>query len=178
MSHKTTKGVGECHTKQQKVGPVNDRMVLMFSKTCVKRPISKIPKNGFQDELSLYAGQKYCRMLQREHSAIFLPSISYCLSIRFFLSIFEWLFYTVWSIKWLLKHACTLSSGARYTQCQWKVTSKSHTLNIGQYLVHSERRTVETSTLNFIAKSSMHHHYGKRYPSHLNALISFLDGPL
>ena len=36
-----------------------------------------------------------------------------------------------------------------YTQRQWKVTSKSHTLNIGQYLVHSERRTADTSTLNF-----------------------------
>ena len=27
-------------------------------------------KIGFQDRLSLNAGQKYCRMLQREHSAI------------------------------------------------------------------------------------------------------------
>ena len=27
-------------------------------------------KNGFQDQLSLNAGQKYCRMLQGEHSAI------------------------------------------------------------------------------------------------------------
>ena len=35
--------------------------------------------------------------------------------------------------------------------CIFSVTSKSHTLNIGQYLVHSERRTADTSTLNFIA---------------------------
>ena len=27
-------------------------------------------KNGFQDQLLLNAGQKYCRMLQGEHSAI------------------------------------------------------------------------------------------------------------
>ena len=30
----------------------------------------KKTKIGFQDELSLNAGQKYCRMLQGEHSAI------------------------------------------------------------------------------------------------------------
>ena len=37
-----------------------------------------------------------------------------------------------------------------YTQRQWKVASKSHTLKIGQYLVHSERRTADTSALYFI----------------------------
>ena len=42
----------------------------MYSKTCVKQPLSKGPKNGFQDWLSLIVGKKYCRMLQREHSAI------------------------------------------------------------------------------------------------------------
>ena len=31
---------------------------------------SKRPKNGFQYRLSLNADQKYCRMLQGEHSAI------------------------------------------------------------------------------------------------------------
>ena len=41
-----------------------------YSKTCIKRPFSKRPKIGFQDQLSLNAGQKYCRMLQEEHSAI------------------------------------------------------------------------------------------------------------
>ena len=35
-----------------------------YSKTCVKRPLSKRPKIGFQDQLSLKAGQKYCRMLK------------------------------------------------------------------------------------------------------------------
>ena len=37
-----------------------------------------------------------------------------------------------------------------YTQRQLKVTSKSHTLNIEQYLVHSERRTAGTSALIFM----------------------------
>ena len=34
----------------------------IYSKTCVKQPLSKIQKIGFQDQLSLNAGQKYCRM--------------------------------------------------------------------------------------------------------------------
>ena len=38
-------------------------------------------------------------------------------------------------------------------------------LHIGQYLVHSERRTADTSTFNFMAYGVMHNHYGKRYPS-------------
>ena len=41
-----------------------------FIKTCVKRPLSKRPKIGFQDQISLNACQKNCRMLQGEHSAI------------------------------------------------------------------------------------------------------------
>ena len=36
----------------------------LYSKTCVKRPLSKRPKIGFQDQLSLNEGRKYCRMLQ------------------------------------------------------------------------------------------------------------------
>ena len=31
--------------------------------TCLKQPLSKRPKIGFQDQLSLNAGRKYCRML-------------------------------------------------------------------------------------------------------------------
>ena len=42
----------------------------IYSKTCLKQPLSKIPKIGFQDQLSLHAGQNYCKMLQVEHSAI------------------------------------------------------------------------------------------------------------
>ena len=39
-------------------------------KTCVKRPLSKRLKIGFQYQLMLNVCQKYCRMLQGEHSAI------------------------------------------------------------------------------------------------------------
>ena len=63
--------------------------VSLYSKTCVKRPFSKRPKIGFQDQLSLNAGQKYCRMLQGEHSAILLTCIKLPFVIKIFLSIFE-----------------------------------------------------------------------------------------
>ena len=41
-------------------------------------------KNGFQDQLSLNAGQKYCRMLPLEHSAIVLT----CIKLPFVIKIF------------------------------------------------------------------------------------------
>ena len=44
--------------------------LFQYSRICVKRPLSKSQKIGFEDQLSLDAGQKYCRMLQGEHSAI------------------------------------------------------------------------------------------------------------
>ena len=64
--------------------------IWMYSKTCLKWPLSKRPKVGFQVKLSLDVGQRYCRMLQWEHFAIlstfikqyFRPSVSYHLSLR------------------------------------------------------------------------------------------------
>ena len=44
------------------------------SKLCEKQPLSKRQKTGFQDQLLLNVGQKYCRMLLK----------------IFVLSIFEW----------------------------------------------------------------------------------------
>ena len=63
----------------------------VYSKTCLKWPLLKTPKKGFQDQLWLNAGQKYWRMLQGEHSAI----LSTCIELphgfkTFVLSIFEW----------------------------------------------------------------------------------------
>ena len=67
------------------------RIILRYSKTRVKRPLSKSQKNGFQDQLSLKAGQKYCRMLQEEHFAILLTFIKLPFVIKIFvLSVFEW----------------------------------------------------------------------------------------
>ena len=54
----------------------------MYSKTCVKQPLSKRQKIGFQDQLLLNAGQKYCRMLQGEHFTILLTLIQLSFVIK------------------------------------------------------------------------------------------------
>ena len=65
--------------------------ISIYSKTCLKWPLSKRPKIGFQDQLSLNAGQKYCRMLQGEHSAKLFTFIKLSFAIKtLVLSIFEW----------------------------------------------------------------------------------------
>ena len=55
-----------------------------YSKTCHKRLLKKKTKIDFQDRLSLDAGQKYCRMLQGEHSAI----LSTFIKLSFVINIF------------------------------------------------------------------------------------------
>ena len=62
-----------------------------YRKTCLKRPLKRKTKIGFQDQLSPNAGQKYCRMLQGEHSAILLTFIKLPFAFKnFVLSIVEW----------------------------------------------------------------------------------------
>ena len=74
-------------------------MITFYSKTCVIRLLSKRPKIAFQDQLSLNAGQKHCRMLQGEHSAILSTFINLPFVIKTFaLSIFEWPFYTGFTV--------------------------------------------------------------------------------
>ena len=90
--------------------PVHDPT--KYSKTCLKWPLKKKTKIGFQDRLSLNAGQKvlqnaplnagqkYCRMLQGEHSAIVLTFIKVPFVIKtFVLSIFEWPFKTGFTVQ-------------------------------------------------------------------------------
>ena len=65
----------------------------IYSKTCVQQLLLKRQKIGFQDQSSLNAGPKYCRMLQGEHSAILSTFIQLPFVIKIFvLSIFEWRF--------------------------------------------------------------------------------------
>ena len=73
--------------------------MFMYSKTCVKRPLSRRPRIGFQNQLLLNAGQKYCRMLPLEQSAILLTCIKLPFVIKtFVLSTFEWPFYTGFTV--------------------------------------------------------------------------------
>ena len=48
---------------------------MVYSKTCVKRPHKNRQNKDLNDKWSLNEGQKYCRMLQGEHSAILLTCI-------------------------------------------------------------------------------------------------------
>ena len=65
-----------------------DNQQNVYSKTYVKLPLSKRLKIGFQDQLLLNAGQKYCRMLQVEHSAILSPFIKLPFVIKIFLFVY------------------------------------------------------------------------------------------
>ena len=59
----------------------------------------RTPKIGFEDRLSLNAGQKYWRMLQWEYSVICLTFIKLPFVIKTcVLSIFEWPFYKGFSV--------------------------------------------------------------------------------
>ena len=72
-----------------------------YSKTCLKRPLKKSTKTGFQYWLSLNVGQKYCRILQGEHSVILSTLIKLPFSIDIFvLSIFEWPLTTCFTVHW------------------------------------------------------------------------------
>ena len=66
--------------------------------TLCKTAILKKPKIGFQYQLSLDAGQKYCRMLQGD-SAILSTFIKLPFVIKIFVvPIFEWPFYTGFTV--------------------------------------------------------------------------------
>ena len=81
--------------------------MLVYGKTCVIQPLSKRLRIGFHDHLSLNAGQKYCRVLQEEHSAILSTFIKLPLVIKIFLSIFVRPFYSGFTVykymKWLMR---------------------------------------------------------------------------
>ena len=96
-------GIAHLNRLLQEIRSINSGCI--YSKTCVKQPLSKIMKIGFQDQLWLNAGQKYCRMLQGEHSAIVLTFIKLPFVIKIFvLSIFEWPFYTGFTVHCLMKN--------------------------------------------------------------------------
>ena len=71
----------------------------------------RTPKIGFQYQLSLNAGQKYCRMLQVEHSAILSTFIKLPFSIKtFVLSIFKWSLKTGFTVHLIDVHLINFTS--------------------------------------------------------------------
>ena len=94
----------------------------LCSKTCVKQPLSKRLKIVFQDQLSLNAGQNYCRM----HSAILSTFIKLPFVIKIFiLSIFEWQFYTGFTVYRFL--FCIFLSSCRCSPRPWPTTASQGT---------------------------------------------------
>ena len=59
-------------------------MVSIFLEFSYETATLKKTKKGFQDQLSLNAGQKHCRMLQREHSAILSTFIKLPIDMKTF----------------------------------------------------------------------------------------------
>ena len=87
------------------------KLRIKYSKNCVKRSLSNRLQIGFQDQLLLNAGQKYCRMLKGEHSAILSNFIKPPFVIKIFvLSIFEWPFYTGFTVMDFNLFIITLST--------------------------------------------------------------------
>ena len=132
---------------RQKKYPVDKELrqkLLIHKKDCVKWPISKRPNIVFEDQLLLNAGQKYCRMLQGEHSAIFLTFIKLPFVIKIFvLSIFEWPFYADFTVlsdtyqDGTLRYGSLLVRIAELVQCRLQ-----HKLAIGLLLSSNPNLTV------------------------------------
>ena len=91
--------------------PLAGRFQIKVNNTCVKQPLSKDKKTVLQDLISPNAGQKYCRILQGEHSAIlstFIKKLPFVFK-TFVLSIFEWPFYKGFTVT--IKSLKILPSG-------------------------------------------------------------------
>ena len=76
---------------RQHSGHIHPLLDATYTVKPVKRPLSKRPLIGFQDQLSLNDSQTYCRMLKVEHSAILLTGVIKIVVWSFF----EWPLYTV-----------------------------------------------------------------------------------
>ena len=104
-------------------------LLSVYSKSCVKRPLSKRPQIGFQYQLMLNVGHKYCRMLQGEHSAILLTFMKHLFVIKIFvLSNFEWLFYSGFTVHIFISNWTALLDWIRGRE---KIMSESVCSDLG-----------------------------------------------
>ena len=95
---------------------------------------SQNTKMGLQDQLSLNACQKYCRMLQGEHSAI----LSTCIQLphgfkTFVLSIFEWPLktgFTVLHVGACSMHLIYLPQRFFFKKREWDIVIASVRLSV------------------------------------------------
>ena len=91
-----------------------------YSKTCLKRQLSKIPKFGFQDQFSPNADQE-------EHSAILSTLIKLPVVIlTYILSIFDWPFKTGFTVLSVLKIMSSTWKFHNYTRNTNTQNTNSH----------------------------------------------------
>ena len=69
--------------------PVTPGFKVIYSKTCVKRPLKNRQNKALNDRWLLNEGRKYCRMLPLEHSAILLTCIKRSLGLKPIFGLFE-----------------------------------------------------------------------------------------
>ena len=100
----------------------------MYSKTCLKRPLKKNRKIGFQYPLMQNAGQKCCIMLQGEHSAILSTFIKQPFSVKtFVLSISKWSLktgFTTCTMNFSFHGHGIVSVNPGYVDWNYKILSK------------------------------------------------------
>ena len=82
--------------------------------------LSKRPKIGIQDQISLNADQKYCRMHQGEHSAI----LSTFIKLPVVIKIFEWPFYAGFTVYHQFIFSLVLLKKIHIVGTYWKCLLK------------------------------------------------------
>ena len=77
--------------------------ICLFTADYTVKPV--LSDHTKENQISLNAGQKYCRMLQGEHSAILSTFIKLLFDIKIFdLSFFEWLLKTCFTVLTTYKY--------------------------------------------------------------------------
>ena len=103
---------------------------------CVKRLLTKGSKIGFQDRLSLNAGQKYCRMLRGEHSAILSTFIKLPFVIKIWvLFIFDWPFYTGFTVYSYTKNLFCIFQSLEYCPSDINVVPNNYISGLGGMVI-------------------------------------------
>ena len=114
---------------------------MLCSKTCLKWPLKKKTKIGFQDRLSVNAGPKYFRML--EHSAILSTFIKLPFVIKTFVFFFLFL---IGRFRQVLLYLEGLVTSLTQTVAASKRTGTSETLQ--QYLDACFKLTLKVPITN------------------------------
>ena len=143
-----------------------------YSKACLKRSLIKNKENGFQLHLSLNAGQKYCKMLQWEHSAI-LPTF---IKLPFFIKTFVFFLFFKWPLKTgftVLRSSLTHGCPSVYMSMSFHhlTMSSFHKASL-HYLCFDISDTMMTRTINM----SDNYHFLRHFRCNKIATVTIYEG--